>query len=84
VILAKFLRLHHGWDLKTAAKQTGVTDSTLCLIEKQRFVPTPAMLQRLADAFGVSPPDALLRDVTPEHLHIEGALVAGLQEGVRQ
>jgi transcriptional regulator with XRE-family HTH domain len=78
MILAKFLRLHHGWQLRTAAQRTGVTESTLCLIERGRFVPTDAMLQRIADAFGVAPPSALLRDVTPHDFRLDGASIADI------
>jgi transcriptional regulator with XRE-family HTH domain len=76
VILAKFLRLHHGWSLESAAKQAEVTVSTLCLIERKRFVPTEPMLQKLAAAFGVTPPSSLLREVTLQDLRIADTLVA--------
>jgi transcriptional regulator with XRE-family HTH domain len=75
VILAKFLRLHHGWSLETAAKQADVTVSTLCLIERKRFVPTEAMLQKLADAFGVTPASSILKEVTLQDLHMANTQV---------
>ena len=70
MILAKFLRLHHGWTLDAASKRAGVTLSELFLIERKRFVPTDATLQKVADAFGVTPPAALLKDVTLQDLHL--------------
>lgn len=63
VIRIKFERLNRGWSLLAASKRLGITDSTLCLIERQRLVPTDAMLRRLAEAYGVTPPAALLQDV---------------------
>lgn len=84
MILAKFLRLHHGWNLDTASKRAGVTLSELCLIERKRFVPTEASLQELADAYGVAPASSLLKEVALQDLHILNTQVADVTEEVQQ
>jgi transcriptional regulator with XRE-family HTH domain len=84
VILAKFLRLHHGWNLDTASKRAGVTLSELCLIERRRLVPTEASLQKLADAYGVTPASSLLKEVALQDLHILNTQVADVTEEARQ
>jgi transcriptional regulator with XRE-family HTH domain len=84
VILAKFLRLHHGWNLDTASKRAGITTSELCLIERKRFVPTEVSLQKLADAYGVTPAGSLLKEVALQDLHILNTQVADVTEEARQ
>ncbi len=66
MIFLKFLRVHEGESLAVASRRARITTGTFCLIERRRFVPTDAMLRRLADAFGVNPPSVLLEEVTPK------------------
>jgi transcriptional regulator with XRE-family HTH domain len=68
VIRLKFERLDRGWSLATASQRLGITDSTLCLIERRRLVPTEAMLHRLASAYDVQPASALLQDISARQL----------------
>lgn len=82
MILAKFLRLHHGWNLDSASKRAGVTLSELCLIERKRFIPTDATLQKLADAYGVTPASSLLKEVTLQDLHILNTRVTDIADEV--
>jgi transcriptional regulator with XRE-family HTH domain len=82
VILAKFLRLHHGWSLDAASKRAGISLSELCLIERKRFLPTDAALNKLADAYGVTPAASLLKEVTLQDLHILNTQVIDVAAGV--
>ena len=84
MILAKFLRLHHGWSLDAASKRVGIGLSELCLIERKRLVPTDAALLKLADAYGVTPPTSLLKDVTLQDLHILNTQLVDVVEGAHQ
>ena len=50
------LRKSNGITLETLAEQSGVSRSMISLIERQETSPTAAVLNKLADAFGVSLP----------------------------
>lgn len=52
----KELRKAHSLTLEQLAEQSGVSRSTLSLIERQESSPTAAVLNKLADAFGISLP----------------------------
>jgi transcriptional regulator with XRE-family HTH domain len=84
VILAKFIRLSNGWSQLDAASRIGIGHALLSLIEVKRYVPTPQMLQRMANVFHVSPPEALLRDVKIEHVRIEGTTIGAREAEVVQ
>ena len=82
MILAKFLRLHHGWSLDAASKRAGIGLSELCLIERKTFVPTDTALNKLADAYGVTPAASLVKEVTLRDLHILNTQVIDVAAGV--
>lgn len=87
VTTLQFLRLEQGLKQPALAKQSGVPQPTISLIESGRLNPTEDELERLGSALGVSP-HVLMRLVTPD-LH-EGIGTKGetksasAQESIRQ
>lgn len=65
------LRKSHGLTLEALAEQSGVSRSMISLIERQETSPTAAVLNKLADAFGVSLPTLFsgnLQTAAPDQL----------------
>lgn len=50
----RHLRQHHGYTLDTLAELSGVSRSMISLIEREKTSPTAAVLNKLADALGVT------------------------------
>lgn len=48
-------RRARGWTQKRAARQLGVTQAYLSMLERGRRVPTPALATRLAEVYALSP-----------------------------
>jgi len=48
-------RRAHGWTQKRAARQLGVTQAYLSMLERGRRVPPPALAVRLAEVYSLSP-----------------------------
>lgn len=46
-------RRSRGWSQAELARRSGLNPTTICLIEKGRFRPYPAQIQKLALALGV-------------------------------
>jgi len=63
VLRLKYERHIRGFTQAHVAAAVRVFQSELCLMENGRLVPTPAQLQRLADAFRVQPASKLLEHV---------------------
>lgn len=60
------LRKAHGLTLEQLAERSGVSRSMISLIERQETSPTAAVLNKLADAFGLSLPTLFVTDaLTP-------------------
>ncbi len=63
------LRKAHGFTLEQLADQSGVSRSMISLIEREETSPTAAVLNKLADAFGMSLPALFAtasQDAAPE------------------
>lgn len=58
----KHARRQRGHSQHRLARQTGLTQPALSLIERGILIPTPQQLERLADALDVPPAD-LLKEV---------------------
>ena len=65
MITLQFLRLDQGLNQPALAKQSGVPQPTISLIENGRLNPTEDELERLGRALG-APPGVLMRQVTPD------------------
>jgi transcriptional regulator with XRE-family HTH domain len=53
--LLQFARRARGWTQKRAARQLGVTQAYLSMLERGRRVPPPALATRLAGVYSLSP-----------------------------
>ena len=60
---AKFERHSRGWTQKDVAQRTGIPQPNVSAIESGRLNPTPDELERLAQAFLISPSAILLKPV---------------------
>jgi len=67
VIFLKVVRLSRGLTQNELAVLTknGVHQTLISLYEKERLLPTATQLEAMARVLGVSPPDILLRSVSP-------------------
>ncbi len=53
--LLQAARRARGWSQKRAARQLGVTQAYLSMLERGRRLPTPALATRLAEVYSLSP-----------------------------
>ena len=61
----EFERRRLGWNQVTVAFHARVSQGDVSLIERRRLIPTPLIVERLAQAVRVLP-TILLQEVTPE------------------
>jgi transcriptional regulator with XRE-family HTH domain len=63
LLLAKYRRYELGLSASAVAIRAGMTQPEVTLIENGRLKPSPAQLEKLARALGVTRPAALLEEV---------------------